>query len=293
MCGIVGIVGTSDVAQRLFDGLKRLEYRGYDSAGICTIDGGELVRRRAEGKLDNLARELKAEPLHGEVGIAHTRWATHGAPTVGNAHPHIVGPRGAGPQRHHREFQAAARRTDRRGARVQQRDRHRGRRPSRRARDRARGLARGRGRGGLAAASGRLRHRLPVPRLPRPDHRRAAGRAADRRLWRGRELPRLRRARGRALDPAHRLSRGGRLGGGAARGDRDFRPRQPPGHARDRRIRRVVGAGREGQLRPLHAKGDFRAADRGRAELSKATSGRSKAKSRCRSPRPIWNRSTG
>src|SRR4051812_37600356 len=91
MCGIVGIVGREDVAERLFDGLKRLGYRGYDSAGICTIDGGELVRRRAEGKLDNLARELAADPLHGATGIAHTRWATHGAPTVGNAHPHIVG----------------------------------------------------------------------------------------------------------------------------------------------------------------------------------------------------------
>src|ERR671927_279160 len=92
MCGIVGIVGKADVAQRLFDGLKRLEYRGYDSAGICTIEDGQLVRRRAEGKLDNLARELGADPLHGITGIAHTRWATHGAPTVGNAHPHIVGP---------------------------------------------------------------------------------------------------------------------------------------------------------------------------------------------------------
>ena len=92
MCGIVGIVGKSDVAQRLFDGLKRLEYRGYDSAGICTIEGGQLERRRAEGKLDNLARELADHPLHGTTGIAHTRWATHGAPTVGNAHPHIVGP---------------------------------------------------------------------------------------------------------------------------------------------------------------------------------------------------------
>jgi len=91
MCGIVGIVGKSPVTQRLFDGLKRLEYRGYDSAGICTIDGGRLDRRRAEGKLDNLAAELKAHPLGGEVGIAHTRWATHGAPTVGNAHPHIAG----------------------------------------------------------------------------------------------------------------------------------------------------------------------------------------------------------
>jgi glucosamine--fructose-6-phosphate aminotransferase (isomerizing) len=92
MCGIVGIVGKSEVAQRLYDGLKRLEYRGYDSAGICTIDHGELLRRRAEGKLENLSRELHAEPLGGVIGIAHTRWATHGAPTVGNAHPHIVGP---------------------------------------------------------------------------------------------------------------------------------------------------------------------------------------------------------
>ena len=92
MCGIVGIVGKSEVAQRLFDGLKRLEYRGYDSAGICTIDGGEFVRRRAEGKLDNLKRELSQHPLGGTIGIAHTRWATHGAPTVDNAHPHIVGP---------------------------------------------------------------------------------------------------------------------------------------------------------------------------------------------------------
>ncbi len=92
MCGIVGIVGNQDVAQRLFDGLKRLEYRGYDSAGICTIDGGKLDRRRAEGKLEHLKRELDQHPLGGVVGIAHTRWATHGAPTVSNAHPHIAGP---------------------------------------------------------------------------------------------------------------------------------------------------------------------------------------------------------
>ena len=92
MCGIVGIVGTGDVAQRLFDGLKRLEYRGYDSAGICTVQDGEFERRRAEGKLDNLARELASAELHGDTGIAHTRWATHGAPTVDNAHPHIAGP---------------------------------------------------------------------------------------------------------------------------------------------------------------------------------------------------------
>jgi glucosamine--fructose-6-phosphate aminotransferase (isomerizing) len=92
MCGIVGIVGDKDVATRLFEGLKRLEYRGYDSAGICTIVDGEFSRRRAEGKLENLERRLESDPLGGIVGIAHTRWATHGAPTEGNAHPHIVGP---------------------------------------------------------------------------------------------------------------------------------------------------------------------------------------------------------
>jgi glucosamine--fructose-6-phosphate aminotransferase (isomerizing) len=92
MCGIVGIIGKAPVAQRLFDGLKRLEYRGYDSAGIATVADGGFDRRRAEGKLENLGRELSREPLHGVVGIAHTRWATHGPPTVGNAHPHIAGP---------------------------------------------------------------------------------------------------------------------------------------------------------------------------------------------------------
>ncbi|HEY1146570.1 MAG TPA: isomerizing glutamine--fructose-6-phosphate transaminase, partial [Allosphingosinicella sp.] len=91
MCGIIGIVGQGEVSERLLAGLRRLEYRGYDSAGLCTIVDGGLERRRAEGKLDNLARELDAEPLPGRVGIAHTCWATHGAPTRDNAHPHIAG----------------------------------------------------------------------------------------------------------------------------------------------------------------------------------------------------------
>ncbi|UVO52103.1 glutamine--fructose-6-phosphate transaminase (isomerizing) [Sphingomonas sp. SUN019] len=91
MCGIVGILGHGDVADRLLDGLKRLEYRGYDSAGICTVHDGDFDRRRAPGKLVNLAKRLAEEPLPGAAGIAHTRWATHGAPTVDNAHPHIVG----------------------------------------------------------------------------------------------------------------------------------------------------------------------------------------------------------
>ncbi|GGD83400.1 glutamine--fructose-6-phosphate transaminase (isomerizing) [Croceicoccus mobilis] len=91
MCGIIGIVGREPVADRLVDGLKRMEYRGYDSAGICTLSGGQLVRRRAEGKLANLTREVAEHPAPGEVGIAHTRWATHGAPTEQNAHPHATG----------------------------------------------------------------------------------------------------------------------------------------------------------------------------------------------------------
>ncbi|MFT9099973.1 MAG: glutamine--fructose-6-phosphate transaminase (isomerizing) [Zymomonas mobilis subsp. pomaceae] len=91
MCGIIGIIGREDLSERLFQGLRRLEYRGYDSAGICTIHNGKLDRRRAEGKLDNLERVLKEDPLPGNIGIAHTRWATHGAPTVANAHPHIAG----------------------------------------------------------------------------------------------------------------------------------------------------------------------------------------------------------
>ncbi len=91
MCGIVGILGQGPVADRLLDGLKRLEYRGYDSAGICTVHGGDFDRRRAPGKLHNLAEQLRAAPLPGEGGVAHTRWATHGAPTINNAHPHIAG----------------------------------------------------------------------------------------------------------------------------------------------------------------------------------------------------------
>ncbi|MCC6481126.1 MAG: glutamine--fructose-6-phosphate transaminase (isomerizing), partial [Sphingomonadaceae bacterium] len=90
MCGIIGIVGKEQVADRLVDGLRRMEYRGYDSAGICLVEGGQLVRRRAEGKLNNLVIELARHPAEGLIGIAHTRWATHGAPTTNNAHPHAT-----------------------------------------------------------------------------------------------------------------------------------------------------------------------------------------------------------
>lgn len=88
MCGIIGILGQTPVAPLLVDALKRLEYRGYDSAGIATVENGELARRRAKGKLRNLEALLDSNPLSGNSGIGHTRWATHGAPTVENAHPH-------------------------------------------------------------------------------------------------------------------------------------------------------------------------------------------------------------
>lgn len=91
MCGIVGVLGEHEAAPILVEALKRLEYRGYDSAGIATINAGTLDRRRAVGKLVNLSDLLVHEPLAGKAGIGHTRWATHGVPSVGNAHPHKAG----------------------------------------------------------------------------------------------------------------------------------------------------------------------------------------------------------
>ena len=91
MCGIVGILGTKPVAADIVDALRRLEYRGYDSAGVATLENGKISRRRAPGKLRNLEDRLRENPLDGVAGIGHTRWATHGAPTEANAHPHMVG----------------------------------------------------------------------------------------------------------------------------------------------------------------------------------------------------------
>jgi glucosamine--fructose-6-phosphate aminotransferase (isomerizing) len=89
MCGIFGVVGQGDATRLILDGLRRLEYRGYDSSGIATLVDGVIDRRRAEGKLGNLEKVLKSAPLSGTIGIGHIRWATHGAPTETNAHPHV------------------------------------------------------------------------------------------------------------------------------------------------------------------------------------------------------------
>jgi glucosamine--fructose-6-phosphate aminotransferase (isomerizing) len=90
MCGIIGIIGQGPAAPQLVEALKQLEYRGYDSAGVATLENGKLTRRRAEGKLKNLENRLAREPLQGPIGIGHTRWATHGRPTENNAHPHAT-----------------------------------------------------------------------------------------------------------------------------------------------------------------------------------------------------------
>jgi len=90
MCGIVGIISNQPVAPLLLEGLKRLEYRGYDSAGIATLLNSSIERRRAEGKLVNLEGRLVEDPVEGSIGIGHTRWATHGVPSETNAHPHAT-----------------------------------------------------------------------------------------------------------------------------------------------------------------------------------------------------------
>ena len=92
MCGIIGVLGSHEVAPLLVESLKRLEYRGYDSAGIATVNAGKLDRRRAVGKLVNLSDLLVHNPLPGKSGIGHTRWATHGVANTTNAHPHSCGP---------------------------------------------------------------------------------------------------------------------------------------------------------------------------------------------------------
>ena len=91
MCGIVGYIGPQDASPIIIEGLRRLEYRGYDSAGIATLDGGAPQLRRAEGKLINLEKVLRESPATGHRGIGHTRWATHGRPSETNAHPHRAG----------------------------------------------------------------------------------------------------------------------------------------------------------------------------------------------------------
>ena len=125
MCGIIGIIGDGSrpVAPQLVEALKRLEYRGYDSAGVATLERGALARRRAEGKLKNLEAKLAREPLAGTIGIGHTRWATHGRPTEKQRSSARDRPACRRTQRDRRELQRVAPRAGREGRQVCDRDR--------------------------------------------------------------------------------------------------------------------------------------------------------------------------
>ena len=216
MCGIIGILGRSEVAPLLMDGLRRLEYRGYDSAGVATLIDGRIERRRAEGKLDRLAARLAEAPVEGRIGIGHTRWATHGVPSENNAHP-IASDRVAVVHNGIIEnFQAL--KDELTGARpsLRDRDRHRSGSPSHHAIS-ARGADADRcGGQDPAAARRRVRAGDAVRGRGRFADRRAAQQPARGRLRRGRDVSRLRRAGAGAADPPHPLSRRGRLGRGDA-----------------------------------------------------------------------------
>jgi glucosamine--fructose-6-phosphate aminotransferase (isomerizing) len=90
MCGIIGYIGPKDAVQIIIDGLRRLEYRGYDSAGLALVQQGQFIVKRAQGKLSNLVEKFAQSPAQGHLGMGHTRWATHGRPSESNAHPHVV-----------------------------------------------------------------------------------------------------------------------------------------------------------------------------------------------------------
>ena len=176
MCGIVGILGREPVAGLLVDALKRLEYRGYDSAGVATLESGQLARRRAEGKLRNLEARLAREPLAGTIGIGHTRWATHGRPTEGNAHPHATERLAVVHNGIIENFRELREELEKAGAKFgSETD----------AGDEERPLAGGRGGSRAAAAAGRIRARVLVRRRERSPHWRTQGIAARDRLWRG------------------------------------------------------------------------------------------------------------
>ena len=202
MCGIVGIIGKRPVAAELIEGLRRLEYRGYDSAGVATLIDGRIERRRAEGKLGNLAARLEREPVHGTIGIGHTRWATHGLPTEDNAHPIATDRVAVVHNGIIENFQELKRELTGLGPSLPHADRHRG---GRDPDDPSSGAGHDPGAGGGAhpgAARRRVRARLPVRRRARSVDLRPARQPAGDRLWRRRDVYRLGFAGAGAADPA-------------------------------------------------------------------------------------------
>ncbi len=260
MCGIVGIIGVEPVAPRMVEALRRLEYRGYDSAGVATLERGAIARRRAEGKLGNLATKLGIEPLDGMIGIGHTRWATHGAPTEGNAHPHATDKVAVvhnGIIENFRELLADLAKdgytpktqTDTESVALWvTREIDRGLDPEMAVAVDAQEAAR------------RLRARLHVQGPGEAADRRPPRRAARRRLRRHRDVSRLRRHGARAVHLAAELSARRRLGGADAQGRHDPRRFRRHRAARDAGVAGLGADGRQGQPPPFHGQGNLRAA---------------------------------
>ena len=231
MCGIVGILGREAVAGQLVDALRRLEYRGYDSAGVATVENGHLERRRAEGKLKNLEIKLDREPLSGMAGIGHTRWATHGRPNETNAHPHATDKLAVVHNGIIENFRELREELEKAGAvfgtetdtEVVAQARHRA--------DEEGPVRRRGGEGDLAALARRICVGIYLRRRGRSDDRRAPRLAARDRAWQRRNVSRLRRDCARAFHRHDQLSRRRRLGGDPSRRRADprcgRRARQP------------------------------------------------------------------
>ena len=261
MCGIVGAIAERNVVPILMEGLRRLEYRGYDSAGLAVLTNGHLQRQRRMGKVAELQSALDAEPMKSNIGIAHTRWATHGVPSEKNAHPHISHDGLAivhnGIIENHEQLRDELQVP---GLRVHLRHRHRGHRPPdplppEEDAEPLRGGAGHRPRAGRRLRAGGDERGQPRPADPGPLRLPGGGRPR-----RQRELRGLRRLRAAAGHPPLHLPGGRRRGrdppqprAGAGQG----RQGHPPAREGERALRRRR---REGPVPPLHAEGDPRAA---------------------------------
>ena len=263
MCGIVAYVGPRTAVPVLMDGLKRLEYRGYDSAGIAALEGGEIRVHRRAGKLRELEESLRTETFTGTIGLGHTRWATHGRPNEVNAHPQgdfsgqVVVVHNGIVRKPPRIAPPAARS----GIPIRVGNGHRGHTAADRAASAGRaGFARS-GAKVAAGASGRLRDRGYVGRGCRHPRGGASREPAGRRNRRGRSVRRIRRTRPAPLYPPGHGDRGrrNRAADPGWRGGGDQWGRRVNQQDRARNLLEPGACGK-GRFQPFHAKGDFRAA---------------------------------
>ena len=296
MCGIIGYIGAKDVLPILIDGLRRLEYRGYDSAGVAVVANGAIELRRSAGKLSRLEDVLATQPLQGDYGIGHTRWATHGRPTEENAHPHrdctgriVVVHNGI-----IENYLDLKRQLQQEGHTLRHRDRHRDRRAPGRARESGR-RARERGPARAALHARPVRAGADLGRRPGQDRHRPQRPADRRRARRQRVLRRLRHPRGPQPHPRRGVPRRRGDGGHHAVRRGVHRLLGPRGLEEEHPRGLGSGDGREGRLQALHAQGDLRAAVGGARDGARAGRRSRPARSssrRSRFPTPSCGRST-